>query len=813
MIPNFTMGGDPGGLARYLLGYKNQKVDKQATVLGSAGVRTDTLAHLVTDFELGAMLHPELGRSVLHISLSFNPDDAARMTDQKMRQIAEEYMVEMGMSGTQYLLVRHRDRPHEHLHIMANRVADDGHTIPDSNNFLDSKTAVAKLVARHELSPAQERRPHLQNPKRLRGRDLDRYKLRTALDEELAPDRATQRPVLLAALAKRGIAHREFRDKDGNVTGISFKIGGYACKGSALGLDYSSVGIDRRLAANQQKAPDMAGQRTEPATLSGPVTAAGADETRSPAASLAVPPAVEPAREKAAAVVGSLLQYPVGAVIDIRPVGSTREELPSSFGPVPLAAKPEAPEAPEATSRPREPAQAPPLVPAVSVEVPPGASVGASESVPVTPPISPKELGPVEAAKQSLGPVIVPATGEAIPAPAEARVLPPTTAAESTASVTLPVALVPAAALPVEPAPTAVNVSKVSEPARADESLPTSPIIAPSAEAAVPPVTQAAHSTSPSTFEEKLARWEAQKLADAEDERLAVLYYTWLQLEKEVKQQVTAATHEALATGGAFSTLLERQGLELLPATSDAPICVRHRASQESFSAEEVPLPSWLLTIAGQASAQYGVVQMADTDLRKAPERLAEVRAHLLEVGLTVGLIEPATARKPAQLTWAFDPQQADLDLALVMGKLDAVQGSRHAWVLEAPHAWQSSSGKVYGLAEPQLYWDERAGQFNQARLELDTVDERSAGRVDRVRQALSEQKVALGPVQTDAQGRLSFELRYHTLAPTIDDIDTVLIRVRNAGFDLRESEQQKQARQEGIPIVAERDAGKEYSR
>ncbi len=811
MIPNFTTGVDPGGLARYLLGFKNQKVDKQATVLGSAGVRTDTLAHLVTDFELGAMLHPELGRSVLHISLSFNPDDAARMTDQKMRQIAEEYMYEMGMTGTQYLLVRHRDRPHQHLHIMANRVADDGHTIPDSNNFLDSKTAVAKLVARHELSPAGERRPHLQNPERLRGRDLDRYKLRTALDQELEPDKPTQRPALLAALEKRGIAHREFHDKNGNVTGISFKIGGYACKGSALGPEYSSVAIDRRLVANQQKAPEAATQLTESTTLSGPVVAAGADETRSPAVLLAAPsavePAVVPAREEAAVVVGSLLQSAVGEVINNRPVEPTREELLPSFGSMPVAAKPDAPEMPEATSGQREPAQAPPPVPAVPVEVAVGANVGASESVPVAPPISSNEIGSLEAAKQSPGSVFVPATGEAIPAPAEARVLPPPT--ESTAPVT-PVVRVPAAALPGGQAPTAVNVGKVSEPARADEPLPSSPTIAPPTEAAVPPP---AYITSTWNFEKELARWEAQKLADVEDERLAVLYYAWLQLEKEVKQQVTAATHEALTTGVAFSTLLDRQGLELLPATSDAPICVRHRASDESFSAEEVPLPTLLLTTAGQASAQYGVVQMADTDLRTAPERLAEVRAHLLEVGLTVGLIEPATARKPAQLTWAFDPQQADLDLALVMGKLNNVQAARHAWVLEAPHAWQSGSGKVYGLAEPQLYWENRTGQFNQARLELGTVDERSAGRVDRVRQALSEQRVALGPVQTDAQGRLSFELRYHTLAPTIDNIDTELIKMRNAGFDLRESEQQQQARSRGIQDVAKRDAGKEYSR
>ncbi|HEX8657023.1 MAG TPA: relaxase/mobilization nuclease domain-containing protein [Hymenobacter sp.] len=806
MIPNFTTGGDPGGLARYLLGYKNQKADKQASVLGSAGVRTDTLAHLVTDFELGAMLHPELGRSVLHISLSFNPDDAARMTDQKMRQIAEEYMKEMGMAGTQYLLVRHRDRPHQHLHIMATRVADDGHTIPDSNNFFDSKTAVAKLVARHELSPAKERRPHLQNPDRLRGRDLDRYKLRAALDEELAPNKATQRPALLAALAERGIAHREFRDQNGTVTGISFKMGGYACKGSALGPEYSSVGIDRRLAANQQKALEAAGQRTEPTTLSGPV-ATGAEQKLSPAVILAAPPAVEPARKEAAVGFSALLKSAVKEVLNNRPEKPIREELPPSIAPVPAAARPEVPQLPGVASVQREPAQALPLVPAGDAEAPVESSAQARASVPVAAPIFPKEMGSVKEAKQS--PITVPATNEASPAPAEVQGLLPAAAAESTSPAT-PVALVPPTALPQEQVSTAVNVNQASEPARVEEPVPSSAATALPTEAVVPP---AASFTSASDFEEKLARWEAQQLADVEDERLAVLYYAWLQLEKQVQQQVTVATHEALATGAAFATLLDRQGLELLPATSNEPICVRHRASGESFSAEEIPLPQLLLTPASQASAQYGLVQMAGTDRRAAPERLAEVRAHLLEAGLVVGVVEPAEARKPAQLTWAFNPLQTDLDLNAVMTKLDAVQASPNARVLEAPHAWQAGAGKMGGPAGPQLSWSIRAGQFNQARLGLDSTDERAAGRVNRVRQALSEQGVKLGPVETDAQGRLSFEFRYHTLAPTIDPIDTVLLQASSAGFDLRESKQQQQARFQGILYVTQRDAGKEYFR
>ena len=77
----------------------------------------------------------------------------------------------------------------------------------------------------------------------------------------------------------------------------------------------------------------------------------------------------------------------------------------------------------------------------------------------------------------------------------------------------------------------------------------------------------------------------------------------------------------------------------------------------------------------------------------------------------------------------------------------------------------------------------------------------------------MSKRGVGLGPVQTDARGRLSFTFRYHTLAPKIDAINTVLIQVRDSGFDLQKSEQQQRARAQGIPVIAARDAGTRYSR
>ena len=62
-------------------------------------------------FEDQARLNPRLQQNVGHISLSFSPKDAPKLTDERMTQIAREYMQKMGITDTQYLLVRHLDHP------------------------------------------------------------------------------------------------------------------------------------------------------------------------------------------------------------------------------------------------------------------------------------------------------------------------------------------------------------------------------------------------------------------------------------------------------------------------------------------------------------------------------------------------------------------------------------------------------------------------------------------------------------------------------------------------------------------------------
>ncbi|MFD2722140.1 relaxase/mobilization nuclease domain-containing protein [Hymenobacter monticola] len=251
MISRTSIGRSFGGVVRYqFAGRKEQPSDKQAEVLAAVGVRADSAAHMSADFNRGRQLNPNLGHAVWHTSLSFNPDDAATLDSAKMLAVAEGYVQKMGLDKTQYAIIRHHDQPdNQHLHIIANRVGDDGQTVKDGQNFYRSKQALKELIQEHGLTPPRGLRADKQHPAQLQGAELTKHELRQALHQALAT--APDRPALLVALQAQQISAREFANKSGEVTGISFEKDGTVFKGSQLGRGYSLAGITQQLAANQ----------------------------------------------------------------------------------------------------------------------------------------------------------------------------------------------------------------------------------------------------------------------------------------------------------------------------------------------------------------------------------------------------------------------------------------------------------------------------------------------------------------------------------------------------------------------------------
>ncbi|MDQ2770408.1 MAG: relaxase/mobilization nuclease domain-containing protein [Bacteroidota bacterium] len=251
MISRTTIGRSFAGLVRYQFeGRKDLPSDKQAEVLVAVGVRADSAAHMSTDFNRGRQLNPNLGQAVWHTSLSFNPDDAAKLDSAKMLAIAEGYVQKMGLDKTQYAIIRHHDQPdNQHLHILANRVGNDGKTVNDGQNFYRSKVALTELIQEHGLTPPKGLRPEKQHPAQLHGVDLTRHELKEALRAVLAT--TTDGKDMRQQLSEQAITFRLFRTKEGTPTGISFSKDGQTLKGSDISREYSLAGIVKQLEANQ----------------------------------------------------------------------------------------------------------------------------------------------------------------------------------------------------------------------------------------------------------------------------------------------------------------------------------------------------------------------------------------------------------------------------------------------------------------------------------------------------------------------------------------------------------------------------------
>jgi len=106
---------------------------------------------LIKQFNDVRNLRPQLSKPVMHISLSFDPED--RTDNEKFRQIALDFAGKFGFDKNQYVSILHKDTRHKHLHIIANRVGFDGKTISDSQSYKRVSQICRELEIKHGMKP------------------------------------------------------------------------------------------------------------------------------------------------------------------------------------------------------------------------------------------------------------------------------------------------------------------------------------------------------------------------------------------------------------------------------------------------------------------------------------------------------------------------------------------------------------------------------------------------------------------------------------------------------------------------------------
>ena len=245
MIAKISKGGSFGGAVDYVL-----DKGKDAELLAGLGVRMRDNEAITRSFEMQAALNPNLSKPVGHIALAFSVQDAAQLDNQLMIKIAAEYLIGMGIRNTQFIIARHHDREHPHLHILFNRVDNDGRTISDRNDRYRSECLCKELTARHGLYFASGKE-HVKEY-RLHESDKTKYEIYHALHN--AVPRCRDWPELTAALRREGIA-TEFRMHNGtaDVQGVVFAKNRYSFNGSKIDRQFSYSKICTELELNRRQ--------------------------------------------------------------------------------------------------------------------------------------------------------------------------------------------------------------------------------------------------------------------------------------------------------------------------------------------------------------------------------------------------------------------------------------------------------------------------------------------------------------------------------------------------------------------------------
>lgn len=230
-------------------GVINYVLDKsKAEVLWADGLRLSSRDSIVQSFITQSKLN-SVSKPITHISLDFSIQDKARLTNQKMMEIAGEYLQKMGYGSTQVLIVRHNDTDHPHLHMVLNRIDYDGKRISDQNERIRSTKVCKELTVKHGLYFAKGK----ENVKeyRLREPDKTKYEIYNTLKSILPKCKDWQG--LVDNLKRQGITV-EFKTKGSTtqVEGVKFSKNGYCFSGSKVDRLFSFSKIDFALRQNSR---------------------------------------------------------------------------------------------------------------------------------------------------------------------------------------------------------------------------------------------------------------------------------------------------------------------------------------------------------------------------------------------------------------------------------------------------------------------------------------------------------------------------------------------------------------------------------
>lgn len=143
------------------LAYNQLKVENENGQILFANKMIETanghysVAQLAQSFAPYLIANRNTEKHTLHISL--NPDPKDKVNDDKYREMAEEYMREMGYGEQPFVVFKHTDIDRNHIHIVSVCVDEEGKKISDKFEKMRSMNLCRELERKHGLISATDK--------------------------------------------------------------------------------------------------------------------------------------------------------------------------------------------------------------------------------------------------------------------------------------------------------------------------------------------------------------------------------------------------------------------------------------------------------------------------------------------------------------------------------------------------------------------------------------------------------------------------------------------------------------------------------
>jgi len=253
MIGKQIIGKDFYGV----LMYNQKKVNKGEAIVLHTNLSSDSVVMQTQELNIVRQLKPNLSKAVYHVSLNLPYSDSNKLTNEEFTELATDYLEGMNFYDNQFIIYKHFDQDHSHIHIIANRVCFSGNVVSDSQDYKRSETLIRRLEKKFNLTELVRKQESNvlskgEIEKCLRtGESPHRLELQNIINELLKHN--LEMSEFLKQIKGKNIEVKLNKSNTGKVSGISFKYKNTTYKGSKIHRNLSWNNLTKQLKNNEQE--------------------------------------------------------------------------------------------------------------------------------------------------------------------------------------------------------------------------------------------------------------------------------------------------------------------------------------------------------------------------------------------------------------------------------------------------------------------------------------------------------------------------------------------------------------------------------